>query len=374
MKKIMIQISMILLILLLSGCGKVKTNTGDNADVITPTLQPTTTAPTEAVQEDTKGNTSENAPKLIDYYPFTADTEYSYEGSGSEYAQYIRVTDFLDTANSRIQTRTNNGGSETVSVLEIKDGRLSVIKSLNECYYRDNIMTDAVAGEDAEVLLMEPLVQGTQWTLADGSKRSITAVDVAVTTPSGNYKAIEVTTENVNGNSKDYYAPQVGLVKSVYGSGDMEITSTLSEIKSDTPFIQNINIYYPDADEKIYAEPLTLSFKTGDDTKQVLQDAICKEASKDSYLPLASINTKINSLYLGKDNIVYADFSKELVSDMNAGSGYEQLILQSITNTLGSYYGVKEVMITMEGKAYESGHILMKKGETFKVDMDNVAK
>ena len=59
---------------------------------------------------------------------------------------------------------------------------------------------------------------------------------------------------------------------------------------------------------------------------------------------------------------------------MNAGAGYELLILQSITNTLGDYYGVKEVNITIDGKLYESGHILMKKGETFKVNYDKVVQ
>ena len=82
----------------------------------------------------------------------------------------------------------------------------------------------------------------------------------------------------------------------------------------------------------------------------------------------------INSLYLGDDQIVYVDFSDEFVTEMNAGSGYEQLILQGITNTLGNYYGVNKVYITLEGKPYESGHVLMKKGETFEVDMDQVVR
>jgi hypothetical protein len=59
---------------------------------------------------------------------------------------------------------------------------------------------------------------------------------------------------------------------------------------------------------------------------------------------------------------------------MNAGSGYESLILQSIVNTLGGYYGVDKVYITIENKPYSSGHIEMKKGEVFKVDTKNLVK
>lgn len=369
-RKILVPVSIIFLMLFLSACNKKQQNTGDNVNTATPTAQPTVTLPTE----DTTAYTPMEALKLADYYPMLADTEYVYEGTGSEYTTYNRVTDFIDTAQGRIQTRSNNGGTETVRVMELKNGKLSVIKTVNECYYRDNLLENATAGNDEEVLLMEPLVQGTQWTLADGSKRSITAVNVEVTTPSGNYTAIEVTTEGTDSTTKDYYAPTVGLVKSVFGSGDLEVSSSLKQINSDTPFTQKIDIFYPDVDEKIYVEPLTLTFHTGDDTKQILQNAISAKATKDSHLPLTSIKTKINSLYLGEDKIVHVDFSPELISDMNAGAGYEQLILQSITNTVGNYYSAQEVAITVAGKPYESGHILMKEGETFKVNQDKVVR
>ncbi|MDD3172398.1 MAG: GerMN domain-containing protein [Herbinix sp.] len=377
MKKIMLTMCMVLLMVLFSACNKNKTNDENAGATATPSPQPIVTLPPEEVtDEDTTGidpQENESTLKLQDYYPIQADTEYFYEGKENEYAAYTRVTDFVDEANNKVQTRTDNGGSETVNVTQIKDGKVSVIFTANECYYRDNFMDKTEASED-EVLLMEPLVKGTQWKLSDGSKRYISAIDVNVDTPSGKYKALEVTTEGKDSTTKDYYAPKVGLIKTVYSSGDMEVSSTLSKINTDTPFTQNIDIFYPDTDEKIYVEPLTLSFRTGDVTRLVLQEALRKEAVKESYLPLVSAKTKINSLYLGNDKIVYADFSADLVNDMNAGAGYETLILQSITNTLGNYYGVEKIYLTVAGKPYESGHVLMKKGETFKVDMSNVAR
>jgi spore germination protein GerM len=69
--------------------------------------------------------------------------------------------------------------------------------------------------------------------------------------------------------------------------------------------------------------------------------------------------------------MVYVDFSKELISEMNAGAGYEAMILKSITNTLGEYYGVSKVYITVDSSPYSSGHILMEKGEYFSVDLKN---
>jgi hypothetical protein len=370
MKKILLSISMVLLLVLLSACNKQRTE--DKTDTV-PTTQPTVTQPAAVPTNGAQDNTAAQTLTVKDYYPFLADTEYIYAGEGNEFAFYNRVTDFIDTANNKIQTRTDNGGTETVRVIEVKDGKLSVIKTVNECYYRDNLM-DAAPDAQEEVLLMEPLTQGTEWTLPDGRKRYISAVDVPIETPSGKYQTLEVTTESSDSTTKDYYAPNVGLVKSVFDSGNSTVSSTLSEIKSDTPFTQTISIYYPDSDNKIYAEPLELSFKTGDITRTVLEGALFRNAVKENYLPLSSSNTKINSMYLGKDSIAYVDFSPEFVTEMNAGAGYEQSILQCITNTLGNYYQTEKVYITVDGKPYESGHILMKKGETFKVDMSNVIR
>ncbi len=40
---------------------------------------------------------------------------------------------------------------------------------------------------------------------------------------------------------------------------------------------------------------------------------------------------------------------------MNAGTALEGLIIKSITNTFGHYYGMDKVVIHVEGKPYESG-------------------
>jgi hypothetical protein len=233
---------------------------------------------------------------------------------------------------------------------------------------------NTAALEEPDILLMEPLVQGTKWTTPEGDNRFISGTEVPIETPTGSYKAIEVTTESEDSTTKDYYVPQVGLVKELFQSEAMEVSSTLSEINTATPFTQTMEVFYPDSDGKIYVEPITLTFHTGDDTKEIMQEALRKEGPKDSYLQLASANTIINSLKLGEDNIVNVDFSTEFVQEMNLGAGYEELLLQSVTNTLGNYYWVQKVNITLDGKPYESGHVLMKEGETFTVDMEKVVR
>ncbi|MCM8710285.1 GerMN domain-containing protein [Clostridium sp. SYSU_GA19001] len=317
--------------------------------------------------ETTKNETPNYSIK--DIYPFKANTKYEYEGKGNEYASYTVWVDYIK--DDKIQLRTDNGGTVVASVLQLKDGELKTVFLKEEAYYREDF-TSKQSNKD-EIILKEPLVKGTSWTLSDGRKRYISNVDVDVTVPAGSFKAIEVTTEGKDYKNLDYYAQNTGLIKTVYISGDMEVTSSLSKITENSSFTENVKFYYPNInDEKIYYTEKKLTFKTNDITKITFEKILKESPGKGLGAPLSK-NAKIKSLYLNND-VVYVDFSKEFVSEMNAGSGYEAMILDSIVNTLGEYYGVTKVYITVENKPYSSGHIQMKKGETFKVNTKNTVK
>jgi hypothetical protein len=371
MKKLIIPIIVVTLLIILAAFSKIK----KDEDRLSTTPQPTIALSPEVSKEEDKTEdvVEEETLTIEDYFPIEADAEYVYEGEGNEYAAYRRFIDYIDAQNKKLQTRTNNGGTETVRVLQIMDGSLSVIYREDESYYRVNFMNQAV-GNDTEVLLMEPLIKGTKWILNDGSKRSITGEKVPVTTPYGSFEALEVTTEDESGTMKDYYSVGIGLVKSLYQSEGLEISSELSAVNKGTALTQQLMLFYADADEMIYSVQSGLSLKTGTDIRSALEDAMKKEPPKASHLPLISANTKLNSLTLEENNIVHADFSGEFVTEMNAGAGYETLILQSVTNTLGNYFGTDKVLITLEGKPYESGHILMDVGEVFEANMDQVVQ
>lgn len=50
------------------------------------------------------------------------------------------------------------------------------------------------------------------------------------------------------------------------------------------------------------------------------------------------------------------------------------MILQSIVNTVGGYYGVEKVYLTVDENPYSSGHILMKVGESFSVNSKDIVE
>ncbi|GAA0773880.1 GerMN domain-containing protein [Clostridium subterminale] len=308
-------------------------------------------------------NNSKPSYSIDDYFIFKENVKYNYTGTNSEYAEYVTYVDYIN--GNKVQLRSNNGGTETVTVLQNSNGELKKIFQRNECYYRENF-TNKVANID-EILLKKPLVVGTVWKLSDGSKRYISKVDVKISIGSGECSALEVTTENINGQiDLQYYTVNKGLIKSIYDANSMKVTSTLKSVEENERLNQNIRCYYPDENYNIHYEDRKFTFATNDITKISIQN-LFKNFPGNNKGQLIGKNVNINSLYLNDDGMVYIDFSSNLVKEMNAGSGFESAILESITNTIGKYYGVDKVYITIDNKPYSSGHIVKAKGEYFKV-------
>lgn len=302
---------------------------------------------------------------IEDYYPINENTKYSYTGKGNEFATYTVFVDYA--TDSRIQNRMNNGGTESVNVIELKDDQLTLLYSRGETYFRHNFLFNEYEG--GKILLKGPLKEGNSWDYDESTTAVITGLSKEVVTPLGNYKAIEVTLEGEQGKTVDYYAKDVGLVKTIASGEGYEISSTLSSIEKNTPLIQTITLYYPNIEGYLNTIDVQIEFNTNDEPEDVIEKIV-----KDlSVYEILSPNTKINELFYNEEeNSVHIDLTKDFVTEMNAGAGMEAMILQSLTNTLGNYYGVHEVYITIDGGPYESGHIIIHEGEPSLVNYDNV--
>lgn len=383
MKKISILFSLLLLVLVLSSCRLFKTSdppisesvstqsqvNSSSKESISSNEMSSLSVPESSVSSEANSETT-TEKQVIDYFPKTANKQYVYAGEGNEYASYDVFTDY--EANNRKQTRTNNGGTEVVKVLALKENQLVILINRGETYTRENWLNQQILNEneETEILIKAPIKVGTSWEAIGERKSSITAVNVPITTPVGTFDTIEVSTEGTEDKEIKYYAPDVGLVKSVFSSETYNVTSTLSEI-NETPLVQIIRFYYPESDgETMSFVDKEVAFKTNDVTRKKIEEAY-KEVPNDKVGEVLSKNAKILSLYLNKDGHVYVDFSKELITEMNAGTAFETLIMQSLVNTIGGYYYTNEVYLTVEGKPYSTGHIQMKKGEPFIVNTKN---
>ncbi len=86
-------------------------------------------------------------------------------------------------------------------------------------------------------------------------------------------------------------------------------------------------------------------------------------------------NTKVLGIKVDEDKgTVTVDLSSDFIKEMNAGISFEGMLLNSITSTFGDYYLKSKVIITIEGKPYESGHILMRPGEAFNVKTEGIVQ
>lgn len=335
-------LTFILTLFLLIGCNK-ENNNIDNNNIDN--------------NDDIEDTPITQSLKIGDYFPIKGNVKYIYEGEGNEYASYDVVIDY--TSDNKVQQRVDNGGTIMAKVFEIKDGELRQTYSRAEVYYRENMLDKK---DSEEILLMEPLEEGTTWTLGDGNIRTITSMATSINVPAGSFEAIEVETVGEDYKIFDYYAKNIGLVKTLFQYEDFEVTSSLSKIEENFTLTQSINFYYPNIDDGIYFKSKEISFQTNDITKKAIEDAY-KLTLNEKTGKVFSENTQINSLYLNDDGMAYIDLNKSFVNEMNAGAGYEAMILQSIANTIGDYYGTDKVILTIEGQPYASGHIVVEKGE-----------
>lgn len=352
--------SMLLTVVLLTSCRNLNNTEPENSD--------------SSANESVTAGIEPEVLKIKDFFPIKANVKYVYEGEGNEFAFYNMYIDY--TSDNMVQQRINNGGTEIVKVIKVQDGRVIQLISKAETYYRENFLASDFNPDDEQILLMEPLIEGTKWVLKDSNVKTITNISAEVETPAGNFKAIEVTTTSPQNAviSIDYYVKDFGLVKTISSPGDNQISSILSKIEENAVFEQNVSFFYPDiADDKLYYEDKTIKFNTNDTTIGVLESAY-KEATKNNLRKVISANAKINSMKLGSDNILHIDFNSAFMTEMNAGAMYESLILQSIANTFGKYYNVDKVSLTIENKIYESGHILLGADDYLKVDYKDAVK
>lgn len=116
-----------------------------------------------------------------------------------------------------------------------------------------------------------------------------------------------------------------------------------------------------------------------DDTVEVTDKAVTsaiinalKYPSNPNIDPNIKPNINVTSAKLDNTNNTFTvDFPSNFVSEMNLGGGVESSTLKAIVNTLGYNFNVNNVIITLGGNPYSSGHMQMSSGESFKVSFDN---
>lgn len=325
--------------------------------------------PTLGSEEVAMENQSEESLTVLDYFPFVEDRLYDYEGIGNEFAVKQVYFEFIE--DNKAQLKTLNPATNTIRILEYVDSQLRETYFEGEFYHIENMLD--VQEKYSNIILKEPLNVGTSWEIIEGYNRTISGLDVEVKTPMDTFLALEVTTDYGQGKTlKEYYAKDIGLVASVYEDDDFKVESLLKGIE-EGPLVFDIEAYYPlHSDIELVYLKDKLEFYTNANIEKLLEEMLKNPASENLISPIPEA-ALINWIKLDRSSWTLAvDFSKELLSDMNVGSSMETVILDSIVNTLGRFYDVEKVYISLEGRPYESGHYALNENEFFTVDIKDV--
>ena len=124
-----------------------------------------------------------------------------------------------------------------------------------------------------------------------------------------------------------------------------------------TPYLKNINFYYPDKNlNTIWSYNKTITFNTNDNISLIFSKEF--ETPPKGLLSLIDKNTLINSLNYAS-NFAYIDFSKDLLFHLkNSTKKYSNLFYHSIYNTLMNFYNTNDVCITINSIPYKNFFII----------------
>lgn len=314
--------------------------------------------------------TDNESPSIADYYPFLENTILKYDGIGNEFAEQDIYFEFIEE--DRAQIKIISPGTHVVKVLELKDKKLSEVYYEGEFYHIENLIGTNKNTEN--ILLKEPLEIGNEWETPEGNIRRITDINKRIETPFKTIEALEVTTDFGDGKiQRQYYAKNIGFVASVYEDGDTTIKTLLSSIKEESTFEFDIDVFYPlNSDIETVCVKDKLNFHTNQNIEKLLEDFM-KNPPSDKLLPVMPKSSMFNSIKLDKNSwILRVDLKEGFITDSNMGSALETEILKSMVNTLGRFYDVENVYISIDGKPYESGHFSLKEQESFKVDIEGI--
>jgi hypothetical protein len=161
------------------------------------------------------------------YFPLHSDIEYSYAGEGIEYASFKRKVMYVE--DKYLQLTDNNGGTIVVKIYKFADNEIREVYSKGEFYKEDNIIPDIRNKNEGHIILQTPLKVGHSWQ-NENEKREIVANNAKVMVPAGTfYQVVKIKISHFDSDniSYNYFAPNIGLIKSEYLGENFKVKSEL---------------------------------------------------------------------------------------------------------------------------------------------------
>jgi len=263
-------------------------------------------------------------------------------------------------------------GTITDSVFDFGDNHANLIyQEVGNFFFVNKL--NAESDTDIQIqVLQNPIRLNQTWDDGFGGVSTITNMSVEVEVPFGTFNAIEVTSDSAHGfRTVDYIVEGLGLVKRIQsGNNTTTIITSLVYVQEDADIGVPITVFVPDVDNNLIPHERMIRFNTNDDVVGMFEELFREDF--DGYgTSLFTQNTRINSVEVVMEDldnrVTFLDLSSEFITEMNAGAGLEMAILQGLADTIGFYSNTLELMLTIDGQNYSSGHIELGYGETIRV-------
>lgn len=356
-------ILLILIIGFLTGCGRepmIQLNETNQAIVDEKRQQETEVPPTETGTDDmaedeeiqtpspvtsqidtSQWTVAENAfdAQIMDYLPVPAYQvkEFQFgEDIATQYATHI----YTDT--QWIQVMLRQGTTSEVSLYNWGSRQIVKVDTLDAVNpYINHLRLGDYSTDAMELELQLPFELGATWERDANTMSEITGLFQEATLPSGTYQDVVEVTHRLQDGSREwqmYYAREVGWIATREGDQVQYVTGSYPESRT----MSEITFYQSQAPEQgaqLVPQAKNFKWQTNWTLAQAWQDFFRDAGVIDESIQVQNVEV-ING-------VVHFDVSSGIVALLNRGPATEEAMIGSMVVTLGEFFGVDQVRITV---------------------------
>ncbi len=288
---------------------------------------------------------------LFDYYPLIENRRVELtgpSGSSSLILQYL----YEESGKVTAQVKQYTAEASQLNVISITNQEITELYYSQDINYRENII--GLKDYVQRIILKAPLKIGNQWD-STGLHFEITAVDEPRRISGKDLTVMDVTVSTGTEKIRFTYAVGVGLVSNdvIQSNGSLSNIIRTDKITDEARDVYPIDFYYPNSDGQVTVARQDVQFKTNDATKDKLAEVYKSVAASKGYTPVLGDKTQIQYIF-SKDNIVHADFNQAFIDFINQSPELENKRIESLVDTLCSFYGADGLILTINDQRYES--------------------
>lgn len=283
--------------------------------------------------------------ELSNYLPYVA---YQLKQFSNESGSYTTYVDFFDESNRVMQVREIVGATNYVNIYEWSEQAIQLTARHENIALFENLTQDVSSTPDANLtLLSAPVAVGTTWSYDGTHTSQIVGLYESLTLGEQQYtEVVEVSTPFEAYDLRQYYASGDGLILTRYvdnaevstGEQFWQVTGNSHQVM----MILNRDVAQPQTEGEylLSLEKVPFAYQTNDSLARAFQRLFTD-------LGWITDDVVVNSLTVDEAGVANLDFSAGVVAAFNQHPSTETSIIPAIVTTLGHYFDVTQVRLTV---------------------------